>query len=138
MNKSFLLLKPDALEKRVVGEIISMVEKAGFKILHIRMRRWKREDAEEFYAVHRGKEFFNGLVEFMISGPVIGILLEKENAIEELRRLVGATDPAKAEPGTIRHRFGTNVRVNAVHASDSPESFLYEVKCFFKDEPIEV
>jgi nucleoside-diphosphate kinase len=129
-----LLLKPDALQKKVVGEIISMVEKTGFNILNIRMKRWTREEAEKFYAVHRGKEFFEGLVEFMISGPVIGLLLEKENAIEDLRKLVGATDPSKAEPGTIRHKYGTNVRVNAVHASDSQESFEYEVKCFFGDE----
>ena len=134
MNKTFLLLKPDALQKKVVGEIISMVEKAGFNILNIRMKRWTREEAEKFYAVHRGMEFFEGLVEFMISGPVIGLLLEKENAIEDLRKLVGATDPSKAEPGTIRHKYGTNVRVNAVHASDSQESFEYEVKCFFGDE----
>lgn len=134
MNRTFLLLKPDALQKRVVGKIISMVEEAGFNILDIRMKRWTREEAEKFYAVHRGKEFFEGLVEFMISGPVIGLLLEKENAIEDLRKLVGATDPSKAEPGTIRHKYGTNVRVNAVHASDSPESFEHEVKCFFGDE----
>jgi nucleoside-diphosphate kinase len=134
LNKTFLLLKPDALQKKVVGEIISMVERAGFNILNIRMKRWTREEAEKFYAVHRGKEFFEGLVEFMISGPVIGLLLEKENAIEDLRKLVGATDPSKAEPGTIRHKYGTNVRVNAVHASDSQESFEYEVKCFFGDE----
>jgi nucleoside-diphosphate kinase len=129
-----LLLKPDALQKKVVGEIISMVERAGFNILNIRMKRWTREEAEKFYVVHRGKDFFEGLVEFMISGPVIGLLLEKENAIEDLRKLVGATDPSKAEPGTIRHKYGTNVRVNAVHASDSQESFEYEVKCFFGDE----
>jgi nucleoside-diphosphate kinase len=134
LNKTFLLLKPDALQKKVVGEIISIVERAGFNILNIRMKRWTREEAEKFYAVHRGKEFFEGLVEFMISGPVIGLLLEKENAIEDLRKLVGATDPSKAEPGTIRHKYGTNVRVNAVHASDSQESFEYEVKCFFGDE----
>jgi len=134
LNKTFLLLKPDALQKKVVGEIISMVERAGFNILNIRMKRWTKEEAEKFYAVHRGKEFFEGLVEFMISGPVIGLLLEKENAIEDLRKLVGATDPSKAEPGTIRHKYGTNVRVNAVHASDSQESFEYEVKCFFGDE----
>ncbi len=134
MNRTFLLLKPDAFQKRVVGEIISIVEKAGFDILDIRMKRWTREEAEKFYAVHRGKEFFEGLVEFMISGPVIGLLLQKENAIEDLRKLVGATDPSRAEPGTIRHKYGTNVRVNAVHASDSPESFDYEVKCFFGDE----
>jgi len=134
LNRSFLLLKPDALQKKVVGEIISMVEKEGFNILNIRMKRWTREEAEKFYAVHRGKEFFEGLVEFMISGPVIGLLLEKENAIEDLRKLVGATDPSRAEPGTIRHKYGTNVRVNAVHASDSQESFEYEVKCFFGDE----
>jgi nucleoside-diphosphate kinase len=108
-----LLLKPDALQKKVVGEIISVVEKAGFNILNIRMKRWTREEAEKFYAVHRGKEFFKGLVEFMISGPVIGLLLEKENAVEDLRKLVGATDPSKADPGTIRHKYGTNVRIPA-------------------------
>ncbi|MEO0246626.1 MAG: nucleoside-diphosphate kinase [candidate division WOR-3 bacterium] len=134
MNKTLLLLKPDALQKRVVGEIISMIEKAGFNILNIQMKRWTKAEAEKFYAVHKGKEFFEGLIEFMTSGPVIGILLEKDNAIEELRNLVGATDPAKAEPGTIRNKYGTNVRVNAVHASDSPSSFEYEVKCFFGEE----
>ncbi|MGB9824056.1 MAG: nucleoside-diphosphate kinase [Candidatus Hydrothermia bacterium] len=134
MNRTFMLLKPDALQKRVVGEIISMVEKAGFNILNIKMKRWTRDEAEKFYYVHKGKDFFDGLIQFMISGPVIGLLLEKENAIEDLRKLVGATDPTKAEPGTIRHKYGTNVRVNAVHASDSPESFEHEVKCFFGEE----
>ncbi len=136
MNRTFLLLKPDALQKRVVGEIISMIEKAGFNILNIKMRKWTKEEGETFYSVHRGKPFFEGLVEFMTSGPIIGLLLEKENAIEDLRKLVGATDPSKAEPGTIRHKYGTNVRVNAVHASDSEESFQYEVKCFFGDEAL--
>jgi len=136
LDRTFLLLKPDALKKRIVGEIISMVEKAGFDIIDIRMRKWNKNDAEKFYAAHRGKQFFEGLVGFMISGPVIGLLLERENAIYELRKLVGATDPSKAEPGTIRHLYGTDVRVNAVHASDSPKSFEYEVECFFGNEEI--
>lgn len=130
-ERTLLIIKPDAVRKRVVGRIISLVEENGFEIKGILMKKFSQEEAENFYAVHRGKPFYEGLVEFITSGPVIGLLLEKEKAIEDLRKLVGATDPKKALPRTVRALYGTNIRENAVHASDSPESAVYEIPFFF-------
>ncbi len=126
-----MIIKPDATAKKVIGDIISMVEDK-FEIRGIIMKTLTVEEAREFYAVHKGKPFYDALVEFMTSGPVVGILLEGENAIKRLREVVGATDPKKAAPGTIRAKFGTDVQRNAVHASDSPESAGYEIPFFFK------
>lgn len=130
-ERTLLIIKPDATAKKVIGDIISMVEDK-FEIRGIIMKTLTVEEAREFYSVHKGKPFYDALVEFMTSGPVVGILLEGENAIRKLREVVGATDPAKAEPGTIRAKFGTDVQRNAVHASDSPESAEYEIPFFFK------
>ncbi len=131
VEKTLMIIKPDATARKVIGDIISMVE-SRFEIRGIIMKTLTVEEAQKFYAVHRGKPFYDALVEFMTSGPVVGILLEGENAIKRLREVVGATDPAKAEPGTIRAKFGTDVQRNAVHASDSPESAEYEIPFFFK------
>lgn len=133
MNRTLLLIKPDGVKKRVVGKIISMVEENKFCIKNIKMKRWSRKEAEGFYHIHRGKPFFERLINFMISGPVIGLLLEKENAVRDLRKLVGKTDPKEAEPGTIRALFGTDVTVNTVHASDSEESASFEINYFFNE-----
>ncbi len=131
MELTLLIIKPDATAKRAIGDIISMVEDK-FEIRGIIMKTLSREEAEKFYAVHRGKPFYNSLVEFMTSGPVVGLLLAGEDAIRRLREVVGATDPSKAAPGTIRAKFGTDIQRNAVHASDSKESAEYEIPFFFK------
>ena len=129
-----MLIKPDGVERRLIGKVIERVEDAGFRIVAMHMEHLTRKKAEELYAPHRGKDFFEGLVEFMISGPVVGLILEKENAIEDLRRLVGKTDPARADVGTIRHDFGMTIRKNVVHASDSPENASREIKIFFEEK----
>ncbi len=131
VERTLMIIKPDATARKVIGDIISMVEDK-FEIRGIIMKTLTVEEAREFYAVHKGKPFYEALVEFMTSGPVVGILLEGENAIKRLREVVGATDPKKAAPGTIRAKFGTDVQRNAVHASDSPESAGYEIPFFFK------
>jgi len=131
VEKTLMIIKPDATAKRAIGDIISMVEDK-FEIAGIIMKRLTVEEAREFYAVHKGKPFYDALVEFMTSGPVVGLLLQGEDAIKRLREVVGATDPSKARPGTIRAKFGTDIQRNAVHASDSPESAAYEIPFFFK------
>ncbi len=131
VEKTLMIIKPDATAKRAIGDIISMVEDK-FEIAGIIMKRLTVEEAREFYAVHKGKPFYDSLVEFMTSGPVVGLLLQGEDAIKRLREVVGATDPSKARPGTIRAKFGTDIQRNAVHASDSPESAAYEIPFFFK------
>ncbi len=131
LERTLLIIKPDAVKAKKIGRIIEMVEDAGFQIVDIKMLRWTKEEASEFYAVHREKPFFDGLVEFMTSGAIVALLLERENAIVTLRKLVGATDPTKAEPCTIRALYGTDTRRNAVHASDSPESAEFEINLLF-------
>lgn len=130
MQRTLLIIKPDAVKKRIIGKIISMIEKE-FDIIGIRMKRLTLKEAEEFYKVHRGKEFYEGLVKFMSSGPSVGLLIEGENVVERLREFIGSTDPNKAKEGTIRRLFGTTIRYNAVHASDSEESAYYEIPFYF-------
>ncbi len=125
------MIKPDAVKKKVVGRIISEVEEAGFDIKGIRMKTFSREEAERFYEVHKEKPFFKELVDFITSGPVVGIMIEGENVIERVRKFIGATDPKKAEPCTIRAMYGTDITRNAVHASDSEESARKELSFFF-------
>ena len=132
MQRTLLIIKPDAVKERVIGKIISIVEKE-FAIRGICMKTLSVEEARRFYKVHEGKEFYDGLVQFMSSGPSVGVLLEGEDAIYRLRELVGSTDPKKAKTGTIRNMFGTTVRYNAVHASDSPESAEYEIPFYFPE-----
>ena len=131
MEKTLLIIKPDAVERNLIGKIISMCEDNGFRILNIKMENMTKEKAESFYSVHKGKEFFEKLVNYITSGPVVALLLERENAIEMLRELIGSTDPKKARPGTVRFLYGIDITKNSVHASDSKESFEYEVKHFF-------
>ncbi len=132
-ERTLLMIKPDAVKARRIGKIIDLVEQ-NFAIVGIRMKRFRREEAERFYAVHRGKPFYEHLVEFITSGPVVGLLLEGEDVIQRVRAFIGATDPAKAEPGTLRALYGTSVTENAVHASDSAESAAYEIPFFFDEE----
>ena len=131
VERTFSIIKPDAVAKNVVGEIYSRFEKAGLKVIAARMARLSRNDAEGFYAVHKGRPFFNDLVEFMISGPVVLQVLEGDGAIQKNRDLMGATDPKKADKGTIRADFAQSIDANAVHGSDAPETARTEIAYFF-------
>jgi len=131
VERTLSIIKPDAVAKNVVGEIYSRFEKAGLKVIAAKMARLSRGDAEGFYAVHKGRPFFNDLVEFMISGPVMIQVLEGENAIAKNRELMGSTDPRKAAPGTIRADFAQSIDANAVHGSDAPDTAAKEIAYFF-------
>jgi nucleoside-diphosphate kinase len=131
LERTLSIIKPDAVRKNVVGQILARFEKAGLRIVAARMMHLSRAEAEGFYAVHRSRPFFKDLVEFMISGPVLVQVLEGENAIAKNRELMGATDPKKAEKGTIRADFADSIDANAVHGSDSAENARTEVAYFF-------
>ncbi len=130
------MLKPDCVRKNLTGEVIARIEKAGFKIMAMRKVRLTKETAGGFYAVHRGKPFYDGLVEFMSSGPCVPIALEKENAVADFRTLIGATDPANAAPGTIRKLYADNKGENIIHGSDSVENGRIEIGYFFPEREI--
>ncbi len=130
---TFALIKPDALASGRAGDIISLIELNKFSIVRMNKIRLTARQAEEFYGVHKSRPFFGELVAYIISGPVIVMALEKDNAIKEWRELMGATDPVKAGPGTIRRMFGVNISNNAVHGSDAPETAKGELKFFFPD-----
>jgi nucleoside-diphosphate kinase len=131
LEQSLLVIKPDSVQRNCIGEILTMVEKEGLKITGLVMRRLSPDEAEKFYAVHQGKEFFTGLVEFIASGPVVAVRVEGKDARKRVRELAGATDPQKAKMGTIRQRFGTSVRMNAVHAANPDEDVNKELDFFF-------
>ncbi|UCG60873.1 MAG: nucleoside-diphosphate kinase [Candidatus Zixiibacteriota bacterium] len=131
MNRTLLIIKPDATERDLIGHIISRLEKARFKIVAVKMLHLTGQQARAFYAVHEGKPFLDALVEFMTSGPVVPMVLEKDGAVAALRTLVGATDPAKAECGTVRYEIGVDIQKNSVHASDSDENAAKEIAFFF-------
>ena len=131
VERTLSIIKPDAVAKNIIGQIYSRFEQAGLKIIAARMAYLSRREAETFYAVHRGRSFFNDLVEFMTSGPVMVQVLEGENAISKNRELMGATDPKKAEKGTIRADFAQSIDANAVHGSDAAETAAVEIACFF-------
>ena len=133
MEETLFMIKPDAVEKHKVGVILAEAERAGFEILDLRLVRLAPRDARLFYAVHEGKPFLEDLVQFMSSGPAIPCRVRRENAVQALRDLIGATDPKEAKPGTIRARFAESKGRNAVHASDSPESARAEIEFFFGD-----
>ena len=131
IERTFSIIKPDAVKKNVIGQILARFEKAGLRVVAARMKHLSRAEAEGFYAVHRQRPFFRDLVEFMISGPVLIQVLEGENAIAKNRELMGATDPKKADKGTIRADFAQSIDANAVHGSDSVENARTEVEYFF-------
>jgi len=130
---TFSIIKPNAIRTGKTGPILSMINEGGFEISAIKMVQMTLQQAESFYEVHMGKSFFEGLVEFMTSGPVVVMILRHENAVEEFRRLIGPTDPVKAEPGTIRKTFAVSVKMNAIHGSDSDENAVREANFFFSD-----
>lgn len=133
MQRTLSIVKPDGVEKGLIGEVIRRFEKEGIRIVAMRMRRLSRREAEGFYAVHRERPFFRSLTEFMSSGPVVVLVLEGEDVIARNRALMGATDPKNAEKGTIRADFAGNVERNIVHGSDSPETAETEIRYFFSD-----
>jgi len=132
-QRTLTIIKPDAVQQRVVGDVIRHFEKAGFRIAAARLVHLTREEAEGFYAVHRERPFFESLTTFMSSGPCMPMVLEGEDVIARLRKLMGATDPAKADEGTIRKALASSVEKNVVHGSDSPESAVMEIRYFFSD-----
>ena len=132
MERTFAIIKPDAVERRLVGEILSRIEEAGFTIRATRMQHLTKKEAEGFYAVHRERPFFGGLTDFMSSGPVVVLALEAPDAIRKWRTLMGATDPAKAEAGTLRKEFGSSIERNATHGSDAPDTAAFELGYFFR------
>jgi len=134
IEQTFSIIKPDAVAKNVTGEIVSRFEKNGLQVVASKMLQLTKEQAEGFYAVHKERPFYNDLVSFMISGPVVVQVLEGENAISKNRELMGATNPADADPGTIRADFAKTVDENAVHGSDAPETAAEEIKFFFGED----
>jgi nucleoside-diphosphate kinase len=132
-ERTLAIIKPDAVKKDAIGDIIRRYEGAGLRPIAIRMMRLSKTEAEGFYAVHRQRPFFESLTTFMSSGPVVVLVLTGKDAIKRHRELMGATDPAKADPGTIRAAHGTNIEFNAVHGSDSPETAHFEIGYFFSD-----
>ena len=136
IERTFSIIKPDAVAKNVTGEIVSRFENNGLQVIASKMLHLSKEKAEGFYAVHAERPFYNDLVQFMISGPVVVQVLEGENAIMKNRELMGATNPADAAAGTIRADFAKTVDENAVHGSDAPETAAVEIKYFFSDEEL--
>ena len=133
MERTLILVKPDAIERRLGGAIIERLEKAGLKLVGLLMLRMDNALAERHYAVHAGKSFFKDLIAYITSTPIIAAVFEGEGAVELARKTMGSTDPAKAAPGTIRRDFGQDIQRNSVHGSDSPQTAANEIKLFFKD-----
>ena len=131
VERTFSIIKPDAVAAGHAGEILAMIQQAGFKILGMRMTRLSEKQARGFYAVHKERPFFGGLVKFMTEGPIVVLALEREDAVKYLRDLVGSTNPANAAEGTIRKRFATDIERNCIHGSDAPETAAAELGFFF-------
>lgn len=136
LERTLSIIKPDAIGKNHIGDIISRFEKRGLRVVAAKMKHLTQKDAEGFYAVHKERPFFKDLVSFMVTGPVLILVLEGENAITKNRDIMGATDPKKAAPGTIRADFAKTIDENAVHGSDSLETARFEIAYFFKPEEI--
>lgn len=131
VERTFSIVKPDAVKSGDTGAILAEIDKGGFKIVAVRRQSISKKEAEGFYAVHAGKGFFDSLTSFMSSGPLVLLVLEKENAIADLRRLMGATNPANAAEGTIRKKFASSLEHNAIHGSDAPETAAFEIGYWF-------
>lgn len=130
-NITFTMIKPKAVSDGYIGPILNKISEGGFRITAMKMLQLTRRDAMKFYEVHKARPFYESLVEFMSSGPIVAAILEKENAVEDYRKLIGATDPSKAEEGTIRKLYATSIQENAVHGSDSDENAMIESDFFF-------
>ena len=132
VEKTLAIIKPDAVKKKVIGRIIQTIEDEGFKISGMKLSSLTKQEAEGFYIVHKEKSFYSSLTDFMSSGKIVAMVLERENAISHWRQVMGVTDPAQAKPGTLRHTYGFSVERNAVHGSDSPTTAAWEINYFFK------
>jgi len=132
-ERTLTIIKPECVAKKHIGDIIQRIERADFNILAIKMIRLQTAEAQTFYAIHKERPFYGELVEYMTSGKVVAMILEKDNCVEAFRKFIGATNPAEAEPGTIRKDFGTDIQNNCVHASDSRENALKEIAFFFSE-----
>ncbi len=130
-NRTLAIIKPDAVSKNVIGEIVSMITQAGFKISGMKLIKISRQQAGVFYEIHKDRPFYEELLDYMSSGPIVPIAIEKENAVEDYRKLIGATDPQKAAEGTVRKLYGQSLAFNAVHGSDSDENAAIETAFFF-------
>jgi len=130
-NRTLAILKPDCVEKNLIGKVISQIQGAGFKVLSLKMTRLTVDSASGFYEIHKDRSFFPDLIEYMTSGPCVPIALQKENAVEDFRKLIGATNPEKAETGTIRKLYAENIQRNIIHGSDSDENAAKEILHFF-------
>lgn len=135
-NRTFTMLKPDAVEDGHIGAILAKINEAGFKIVAMKMTQMSRRDAQLFYAIHSERPFFESLVEFMVSGPIVAAILEKENAVDDFRKLIGATNPEDAAEGTIRKLFAKSIQCNAIHGSDSDENATIESDFHFATREI--
>jgi nucleoside-diphosphate kinase len=133
MDTTLAIIKPDAMERNLAGRILAHLEEAGFRIRAIRSVRLSRSQAEAFYEIHRERPFYDSLVQFMTSGPVLPVLLEREDAVTTLRQVIGATDPAQAEAGTVRALYAESKERNSIHASDAPETAAREARFFFSE-----
>jgi nucleoside-diphosphate kinase len=132
MERTFAIIKPDAVQNGSTGKILARIEASGFRVVAMRLIHMSKADAEGFYYVHKARPFFGGLTDFMSSGPCVVLCLEADGAIKKWRDLMGATDPAKAEPGTLRKDFGASIDNNATHGSDAPETAAFELGYFFR------
>lgn len=132
IERTLAIIKPDAVKKRIMGKIIDRIEEEGFQIVEMKMVRLTKDGARGFYAVHKGKPFFESLTDFMSSGEIVVMVLERENAIAHWRQVMGETDPARAQIGTLRRSYGFSIERNAVHGSDAPQTAEFEIGYFFK------
>lgn len=130
-NRTLAILKPDCVEKNLIGKVITHIQEAGFKVIGMKMVRLTKDSAGGFYEIHKERPFYNDLLTYMTSGPCVPIALEKENAVEDFRKLIGATDPSKAQDGSIRKMYADNIERNIVHGSDSDENAAKEISHFF-------
>jgi nucleoside-diphosphate kinase len=135
-DRTLAILKPDCIEKNIHGKVMQLIIDAGFRIIGMKLVHLTSASAKKFYEVHKERPFYNPLVEYMTSGPIIPMALEKENAVEDFRKLIGATDPTKAEAGTIRKLYAESIERNIVHGSDSPENAIKEISHFFREEDL--
>ena len=133
-NRTFTMLKPDSVEKGNIGAILEKINSAGFRIVAMKLTQMSNKDARSFYSIHRERPFFNELVSYMTRGPIVAAVLEKEDAVEQFRLLIGSTDPAAAAAGTIRKLFATSISENAIHGSDTNENALIESRFHFSEE----
>ena len=136
VQKTLAILKPDCLDKKIQGKVIQQIIDAGFKIIGMRLTLLTSESAKKFYEVHKERPFYNALVDYMTSGPVVPMALEKDNAVNDFRKLIGATDPKKADEGTIRQLYAETIEHNIIHGSDSPENAFNEIAHFFNDKDL--